>query len=408
MLGRAGQSSGTTAGSDTGSASSSSRQMSELSAANDAAGKRGSSSRATNVGRKSGDNSTADPIARVQELKKITDPLEKARMWLQFVDSLGEGQFADAVAAFREGGVSPEEMGDYAILLTAWAKVNPLAALEYAGTVTNSPFARQTILASWAVTDPSSAISWAKENHTGEGANPWMVGVIKGLASQDPQLASSLLQEMPRSEERGRALDYILPALLEQGSQQARDWASAITDPALREGAMSRLADRTMQQDPRGTADWLIANPSEATNRQLDDTLSAMARKDQGEALEYFNKLPAGDARSNALRGIINATASEDPQKAVALMDAHASDVNNRVVEQFVWNSFRNNPAVAVQNISRLTDNNQRDQMYNRTLEWWIGRDEQAAMNWIGQNQLPQGVADRMNRVIERKQQRTN
>ncbi len=357
----------------------------------------------------SGNSSKADPMARLQELKNIADPLERTRLWLQLVDSLSPEQFEEFVAAYRAEGIAPERMGDYAMLLTAWAKVDPQAALDYASKNTNNPFARQTILSAWAGYDPNSAISWAKANHKGEGANPLMVGVIKGLAFQDPDLAASLLKEMPRSTERGEALDNLLPALLQQkGVAAARDWVNSITDPALKDGAMTRIAERTLQQDPEGTADWLIANPTENSGRQIDDALYVMANKDQAAALAYFNKLPAGEVRSNALRGIINATASENPQKAVALMDAHSGDVNNRVVEQFVWHSFRQDPQTAVSNISRLTNGEEQERMYSRTLEWWMERDQQAAINWVNSNTLPPKVVERLNRNLEKQQQRSN
>lgn len=353
-------------------------------------------------------SSKGDALTRLEEIKNINDPLDRARMWLQFVDGLSAEEFEGVVAAFRADGSSQANIGEYSLLLNAWAKVDPLSALEYAKANTNNPFARQTILATWAAYDPNSAISWAKTNHEGDGPNPWMVGVIRGLAFQDPELASSLLKEMPRSEERGQALDSLLPALLKQGVDSARSWASSITDEALREGAIMRLAERTLDSDPEGTADWLIANPSEATNRRMDDALSAMARKDESSALAYYNQLPAGDARSNALRGIVNTIAQEDPAKAVALMDQHSGDVNNRVVEQFVWNSFRKDPGTAVSNIARMTNTEERDRMYSRTIEWWMGRDEQAAMKWVSGNTLPENVINRLNRSIERRQQRDN
>lgn len=353
--------------------------------------------------------SNSDPMARLQEIKNIADPLEHARLWLQLVESLSPEQFEEFVAAYRAEGIPPERMGDYAMLLTAWAKTNPQAALDYASKNTNNPFARQTILAAWAGYDPGSAISWAKANHKGEGANPFMVGVIKGLAFQNPELASSLLQEMPRSTERGEALDNLLPSLLQQkGLAGARDWVNSLTDPSLRDGSITRIAERTLKQDPEGTADWLIANPTENSGRLIDDALFAMASKDQTTALAYFSKLPAGEVRSNALRGIINATASENPQQAVALMDAHSSDVTNRVVEQFVWHSFRQDPQTAVSSISRLTNNEEQERMYSRTLEWWMERDQQAAINWANNNTLPPKVVERLNRNLKSQQERSN
>jgi len=389
---------------------SSMRSSSASATSSSAADARRSAATARSGAEKSGNSGgKIDPMARMQELKNITDPLERTRMWLQLVDSLSPEQFTDFVAAFRAEGVPPERMGEYAMLLTAWAKVDPQAALDYASKNTGSPYARQTILASWAAYDPNSAIAWAKSNHEGEGANPWMVGVIKGLAFQDPELASTLLRDMPRSVERGEALDNLLPAVLSQkGVDGAREWASSITDPALKDGAMTRIADRTIEKDPAGAAEWLIANPSEATNRRVDDALYAMARKDQTAAMDFFNKLPAGNDRSNALRGIINATAIENPQKAAALMDNHSGDVNNRVVEQFVWHSFRQDPQTAVSNISRLSNPEEQERMYSRTLEWWMERDQQAAINWVNSNTVPPKVVERLNRNLEKQQQRTN
>ncbi len=354
------------------------------------------------------DKTKTDPVARMRALSEINDPLERARLWLQLVDSLSPDQFQDFVAAFRADGIPSERMGDYSMLLSAWAKVNPQEALDYASKATNNPFARQTILASWAGYDPDSAISWAKSNHTGEGANPWMVGVIKGLAFQDPDRASSLLMEMPRSQERGEALDNLLPALLKRGIAETRDWVDSITDPALKEGAISRVAESTAAKDPQGTADWLVANPSEAANRRIDDALYAMANKDQSAALDYFSKLPSGEARSNALRGIINAVASDDPQKASALMDSHSGDLTDRAVQQFVWHSFRQDPQTAVANISRMTNPEEQERMYTRTIEWWMERDQQAALNWVNGNTLPPNVVDRLNRNLQREQQRSN
>jgi hypothetical protein len=348
------------------------------------------------------------PADRIQALKDITDPIERARMWLQIIESLSPEEFEGFVAAYRADGMAMERMGDYAMLLNAWAKVDPNAALDYASKNTGNPFARQTILAAWAGYDPESAISWAKANHSGDGANPWMVGVIKGLASQDPDRATALLNEMPRSVERGEALDSLLPSIMKRGIAESRDWVDAITDPALREGAMMRVAEATASKDPLGTADWLVANPSQATNRRIDDALYAMARSDQQSAMSYFNKLPAGDTRSNALRGIINAVAVDNPQKAATLMDTYSGDISDRTVQQFVWHSFRQNPQAAISSIARMRDADEQERMYNRSLEWWIERDQQAAINWIRSNQLPPNVLQRVERNLQRTQQESN
>jgi uncharacterized phage-associated protein len=111
-----------------------------------------------------------------------------------------------------------------------------------------------------------------------------------------------------------------------------------------------------------------------------------------------LESLPSGDNRSNALRGILNSIAENDPAKAVSIMDRYPNDLNDRVVEDFVWNSYRSNPAIAVEQIARMSDAGWRDQMYRRTLSRWLERDAAAANAWIQSNPVPQTVLERIQR----------
>jgi hypothetical protein len=126
-----------------------------------------------------------------------------------------------------------------------------------------------------------------------------------------------------------------------------------------------------------------------------------MAEKDPSAAMQFFQDMPAGENRSNALRGVVNATASKSPKEAAALMDRYSSDVNDRMVQQFVWHSFQEDPQVAVSNIGRLGNEEERNRMYSRTIEWWMQKDQTAAFQWMSNNQLPQNVVDRLNRTYQ-------
>jgi hypothetical protein len=300
------------------------------------------------------------PIEAMQLNLKAGDPLDRMRQWLSYLDQLGTNDFPGVIAAFREGGVNEARMAEYTMLLSAWAKLDPLGALQYASDNIKNPFAGQTILATWAAKDPDSAIAWAKSHHSGDGANPWMVGVIKGMAGSNLDRASSLLAEMPFSRERGEALDSVLPNYLQRSASEARQWIDGLSDEKLREGATMRLANLTMNQDPTGTADWLLSHPSEATNRRIDDAMMAMWQKDPSSVASYYSQIPEGEARKNALRGWINGVGMEDPKAAVALMDRYKTDLSNRAVEQFVWHSMGKDPSIALNQVSRIDDENQR------------------------------------------------
>lgn len=331
-------------------------------------------------------STSQDRLVRLESIIRGENPLDRNRALLAFIDQLAPGDFEQAVAHFRSLGLTEGRMGEYSLLLTAWAQADPLSALAYAKENTTNGFATGTILTSWASTDPEAAIRWATANHEGDQANPYMPGIIRGIAASDPARATELLTGMPKSAERGNALDFMLPHLLQQGTEAARAWITALADDSLRNGAMMRAAEPLAASDPAGTASWLLANPGEAAQRRMDDVYNVWSKKDEQAAWSSFSTLPTGDARSNALRGIINGVAGDDPKAAVSLMDRYPNDVNDRMVQHFVWRSFGSDPLTSINAIARMGDQAQRDAMYRRTFEAWKQQDPTSADIWLRQN----------------------
>jgi hypothetical protein len=346
----------------------------------------------------SGATTPKDPLARLDAIVRIENPLERNRALLAYLEQLGPGDFEKAVAHFRSLGITDSRTGEYSMLLSAWAQADPIAALTYAKDNTRGGLAQDTVLTTWAATDPEAAIRWAQSNHEGDGANPYMPGIIRGLAESNPARASELLASMPRSVERGKGLDFLLPHLLQQGPDAVHGWIASLKDDALRNGAMTRAADQLAETDPAGTVSWLLANPGEAAQRQMDDVYSAWADKDSQAALSSLGTLPAGEVRSNALRGVIRNVAVEDPKAGLALMDRYPSDVDDRTVQSFIWHSIGSDPASAIAQIARLGNEQEREQMYRRTLDHWIQRDPTAAQAWLQANPLPESVRNQLNR----------
>ncbi|HEY1123725.1 MAG TPA: hypothetical protein VGE67_19060, partial [Haloferula sp.] len=61
---------------------------------------------------------------------------------------------------------------------------------------------------------------------------------------------------------------------------------------------------------------------------------------------------------------------------------------------------------IAVNYISKLTNEGQQSRIYNRMLDGWLRRDYNAASQWISQNSLPADVAQRLQRRMQEMQQR--
>ena len=118
----------------------------------------------------------------------------------------------------------------------------------------------------------------------------------------------------------------------------------------------------------------------------MDDVYNVWSKKDEQAAWSSFSTLPTGDARSNALRGIINGVAGDNPKAAVSLMDRFPNDVNDRMVQHFVWRSFDSDPLTSINAIARMGDQQRRDAMYRRTFEAWQEQDPTSADTWLRQN----------------------
>jgi hypothetical protein len=334
----------------------------------------------------------AEKLTRLEAIVRGENALDRNRALLAYIDQLAPGDFEAAIAHFRGLGITESRFGEYAMLLTAWSEADPLAALAYAKENTRTGFATNTILSSWAANDPEAAIRWAEANHTGTDANPYLAGIIRTLGATDPERASALLTGMPRSRERGEALDAMLPHLLAKGPDATRAWISALTDDSLRNGSMMSVADKLAQTDPKGTADWLLANPGEASKSRLDDVLGTWAASNEKAAVAYFQALPKGDARSSALRGVVSAIATQNAPAAADMIDRYAGDVTDGTIQSFVWHSFGSDPSLALNYIGRLSNPGEQEHMYSRTLESWLNRDPAAAQAWMQKNTLPDGV----------------
>jgi hypothetical protein len=354
--------------------------------------RRNSAGRPTRAG---SDRSSATIDERLTELESIVrgeNALDRSRAMLSWIDSLAPSEFEAAVARFRSLGLTQERMGEYAMLLTAWAELDPLAALAYTTENTRGGMATGTVLSAWASRDPESAIAWAEANHEGDEANPYIVGIIRGIASTNPTRATELLQGLPFSAERGEALQSMVPHLLKLGAESAKRWISALTDERLKDGAIARLAEAMAKDDPAGTASWLLANLGESSTRSVDEVFGEWARTDKAAAMKSFEQLPKGDARSRALRGLVTVEARNDPQAAANLMNSHPADIDDRLVMHFVWNSFGEAPSIAANQIGLIKDERMQARMYERTLSSWLEEEPAAAQRWINSAELPERV----------------
>lgn len=338
------------------------------------------------------------------ELAQLVDPIERAKGFLSLVEKIEGDDFEGVVADFRALGMTDQRMSEYAILLHAWGKVDPVGALDYAMKHTGTPFAREAILASWAAEAPEAALEFARSNHEGDAANPFLLGVIRGVAPQDLGRATDLIQELPYGDERGKALRAMLPYVLETGVDGAINWTANLADDRLRSGALTFILSDVSKSEPERAATLMAGlEDREAAKRVADDIGASLARRDLDRAISWSEALQP-DIRSEAVEGVISLYASQDAEAASRWLESLSGETNlDAAIRRFAWNTQGREPELAANWIHRMTDERRRNEMYYSVLSRWLRSNAAAAQAWIDNTpDLPEGVTALPGRLEQR------
>jgi hypothetical protein len=342
-------------------------------------------------------------------LKNMSDPIARAEEFLKFVKNLSPDQYLAAVDAYREDGIENEQFGEYRMLLSAWAQVDPLQALDYAKEKTGTNFARQTILSAWAKNDTEGAVAWARENFDSEAkgadANPWIIGVIEGISSIDLGRATELLEELPFSRGRGQALDAVFAEVTSGGPENTKQWIASLGDEKLKSGAASRFAGQLAKTDPRAAAEWASSMGSEILKSSAGEIIQQWADKDLTAARDWVEGQSEEIAASAGPALVREIVQSED---FVAASDWLANYEGNPAfdesVRSLVWNSMSEEPAFAADWIMRLSSEDDQRNTFHRMIGKWMSKDEAGVVDYVNNNPVPEGIKKRVEMTLKRSQ----
>ncbi|MCX6874686.1 MAG: hypothetical protein NTW21_12900 [Verrucomicrobia bacterium] len=339
------------------------------------------------------------PAQRMADIVRLGDPLERQSALMDLLGRLGPGEFAAVADQYRSMDHFGGSQGEYDLILRSWAKADPLGALAYAGQQPDNWRDTSLILASWAGNDTAAAERWALDHHQGEGANPYLAAVIRGVAAYDIAHASQLAQTMPSSHERGDAVDAITRALFMKGVDAAMDFPNSIQDPKLRAGFVEAIANRLAGKDPDQAATWLAASgDAEGQARAARGVAQALAKTDTASAAQWLRKLQP-EAQAEAARGIIPIMSSTDIAGTASWASSLAGIPNyDQVVEEFVWSCDYRAPEQSAAWIQGVADPEQRRHLYYSMLGEWAKRDAGAVKTWVSNNAVPPDVLRRFTR----------
>ncbi|WP_035602424.1 hypothetical protein [Haloferula sp. BvORR071] len=203
------------------------------------------------------------------------------------------------------------------MMLSAWTKRDPMGAAQAVMDPKRLPYSEvmdrdsqlQTIASVWGAQDPDAAIAWAKAREgypaTEDLPDPFMVGLIRSVASHDLTKATALLAEMPFGMNRRTALTSMLPQLITKGKDAAAEWIDGLQDEKLKKGANNMVAEELAETSPQAAAEWILSRMGGDTEfSSIDAVMERWMRQQKEEALVFFEKMPAGKVRNDALQTI--------------------------------------------------------------------------------------------------------
>jgi len=346
-----------------------------------------------------GRTGSARPTESLGKINKITDAYERQRALMDFYDTLAPDQFAAVADEFQKLNHYGNTGTEMELLFQAWAKADPMAALDYIDENPETGRNRGEVLATWAASDPAGAEKWAVDKHQGDGPNPYMASVIRGIAAYDIPNASRLTASMPSSRERGQAVDAMAKALLMSGTEAAFAFPDMIKDEHLKGGFVMMIAQNLSQKDPQSAADWVAS----MDNGNLQERASAnianrLAQLDVRKAADFVNSLKP-EAKANAAAATVPMMSRDDIAGTARWVTTLAGTPGyDRVVESFVWSCDEREPEQSAAWIRGISDTNQQTKLYHRMLGNWARKDAVAVRNWVAQNEVPENVRKRFSK----------
>jgi len=271
----------------------------------------------------------AEPFTarRLTRTLQDNDPIRRMTALTQMLGQITPENAKDMLATFDNMPQGYERQWEKSLLLYAWAQVDGSAAIEHATAAQQGgrgEWNASSVLTGWASVDAEGAEAWARAK-TDNKDNPYLVGVIRGLARSDLEAATDLTYDLPYGRNRGRAVDSLVQGWMQEGPQSASVWAMRLSDddPQLKAGIVNRVVDRLAKIDPSGSIDLAMSLPEgESRQRAVETLADEWSEEAPAEAARWVDKLEDPSLRSEAMAEVVGNWARTEPEQAAAWINA--------------------------------------------------------------------------------------
>ncbi len=211
-------------------------------------------------------------------------------------------------------------------LLHRWAVSDGHAAAAWAEQLPAGPM-RETALSEvaidWANSSLSDAATWAHQLTSAPERAATMLAVANEAVRSDPVQALSLAAEMSANPQRDQLIRHAAMEWAVQDGDAAAKWARQITNPSLRDQVLADVATAWSDHDPISAAGLAVAEipPGQAQSDAVVGIIERWAQQQPEQAADWVEKFPASELKPTAVANVATMWSLSDPDKAKQWQD---------------------------------------------------------------------------------------
>ena len=254
-------------------------------------------------------------------------------------------------------------LSELRMLAYALGEIDPRSAIEWSNKQAGweKHVASIAVMNSWARNDADAAVNWAKENHEGQD-NPYLVGIIQGLAETDFSKATALMMELPYGRNRGRSASVLFEKAWSQGEDVAANWVASLPEGSVQNYAYAQLAEKVAKSDLTRAVGWVESMPeSDIKVSVMESIIKERALTDTPETARWVSNLPDGKSKTKGMLQVAEFWTRRDPVATADWINQLPPDPgNDPIIETFVKGIHKSDPEGALSWAETITDKERR------------------------------------------------
>jgi hypothetical protein len=332
----------------------------------------------------------------LREIEAIHDPgarADQVQRLAQGIDPEHRRGILEALAKMPKPAAARELA---TVLMRLWAAAAPADMAQWLASSPLGPERERGVLSLatlWAGKDFEAAQAWGKSLETPAERAAALLAVAYEVVRDQPLLALNLAVGLTATPERD--------AFLIEGARQwaindpeaAAKWAGQIEAGLSRANLISAIATAWGEADPDAAAKFAVQElPSGKPQEDaVVGILQRWALQDPEKAMAWLAEFPEGELRESGLQNAIQAWANHDPVAAGNWLNTSASFPDRDVaISAYAAQVSLADPQAAAGWIEKITDADLRLARTEALASVWLAIDANAARAWVQRSALPE------------------